>query len=405
MKINRKLIYIVTLITILSLMGCVGQPSPTPKPTVPPEKKVAYLARPAVVLIYTEWRGTFLDENKEPYIHLLYAGEEFTKVKIPEFLTGGQGSGFIISKDGYILTNAHVVHEEEDQLRQVFALKATEWAAKTLPPIFQQYGYNPYPVTKEELKEIFNVFMNDFDLDIKKEITVYMGHYIRGVGSFAKGFPAEVRRLSAAKFWLTRGNLIYRSGKDVAIIKIEAENMPTVRLGDSSKIDVGDKVIAIGYPGVATMHMYLSPETTFEATVTSGIVSALKIQPDQSKVIQTDAAITHGNSGGPAFNEKGEVIGITTFGSGRMLQSGEWLDVEGFNFLVPIDIAKSFVNELNINTEPSVVDTHLEKGLNYYWSGEYEKALEEFQKASAFSPANPYLLEYATMARKAMAGG
>ena len=145
---------------------------------------------------------------------------------------------------------------------------------------------------------------------------------------------------------------------------------------------------------------FLSPETEYVPSVTSGIISAEKRLPDKSEVFQTDAAIYHGNSGGPAFNAEGEVIGIATFGSGRTLVSGEWLDVQGYNFLIPINVAKSFISELNIDTTPSEVTQHFERGFELYWNGSRPEARGEFDAILALDPNNQYAAEYSSMAQR-----
>ncbi len=120
---------------------------------------------------------------------------------------------------------------------------------------------------------------------------------------------------------------------DLAVIKIDLDNLPAARLGDSSKLEVGELAIAIGNP--------LGME--FAGSVTAGIISALnrKVEVDGKtlNLIQTDAAINPGNSGGALVNSKGEVIGINTV---KISTSG----VEGLGFAIPINDAKPIVNQL-----------------------------------------------------------
>jgi serine protease Do len=195
----------------------------------------------------------------------------------------------------------------------------------------------------------------------------------------------------------------YASGKDIAILKVEGlKNLPTVILGDSDRMEVGDKVIVIGYPYLvksdAAGMVILSPETDLLPTVTSGIISAKRKSPDGSEVFQIDAPIQHGNSGGPAFNDKGEVIGIATWGSFMELPTSEgYSESELYNFLVPIDVAKSFINQLNINTVPSATIRRFENGLDYYWMGQYSQAEKEFNGILATNPNNYYAAEYLQM--------
>jgi tetratricopeptide (TPR) repeat protein len=88
---------------------------------------------------------------------------------------------------------------------------------------------------------------------------------------------------------------------------------------------------------------------------------------------------------------------VTTFGSGQKLSSGEWLDIPGYNFLIPINVAKSFISELNINTTPSEATVHFEKGLEYYWNKQYSEAEKEFNRIVALDPNNKYASDYAKM--------
>jgi len=124
------------------------------------------------------------------------------------------------------------------------------------------------------------------------------------------------------------------SRSDLAVIKIDAVNLPVAKLGDSSKVKVGDLAIAIGNP--------LGEE--FAGTVTSGIISALNrtIQYEGSvyKVLQTDAAINPGNSGGALCNADGEVIGINS------LKIGASDNTEGMGFAISINEAKTIIDSL-----------------------------------------------------------
>ena len=166
----------------------------------------------------------------------------------------GQGSGFIISSDGLILTNAHVVREA-------------------------------------------------------KEVTVKL--------SDRREFKAKVLGTDPMT--------------DVAVLRIDAKGLPTVRLGDPKQLQVGDPVLAIGSP------------FGFEQTATQGIVSAKgRSLPGDGAVpfIQTDAAVNPGNSGGPLFDGSGAVVGIN---SQIYSQSGGY---QGLAFAIPINVALKVKNEI-----------------------------------------------------------
>jgi serine protease Do len=164
------------------------------------------------------------------------------------------GSGFIVSKDGYILTNNHVV----DGADQIF------------------------------------VRLND-----RREFEAKL------IGSDASS--------------------------DLALLKIQAKYLPTVEIGNSEKLKVGEWVVAIGSP------------FGFDYSVTAGIVSAKgRSLPNENYVpfIQTDVAINPGNSGGPLFNLEGEVVGIN---SQIYTRSGGFM---GLSFAIPINVAMEVVDQL-----------------------------------------------------------
>jgi serine protease Do len=165
----------------------------------------------------------------------------------PQMPFRGQGSGFIVSADGLVLTNAHVVREAKEVV--VKLADRREFTAKVL---------GSDPVT------------------------------------------------------------------DIAVLRIAAKDLPTVRLGDPKQLEVGDPVLAIGAP------------YGLEQTATQGIVSAKgRSLPGDAVVpfIQTDAAVNPGNSGGPLFDGNGSVVGIN---AQIYSQSGGY---QGLSFAIPIDVA------------------------------------------------------------------
>lgn len=172
----------------------------------------------------------------------------------PQLRKSAQGSGFIIDKDGYVLTNAHVVKGADKVTVQL--LDRHEYKAKVV-------GVDPRT--------------------------------------------------------------------DVALLKIDGKDLPVAKLGNSDTVKVGDWVLAIGSP------------FGFTHTATKGIVSALsRSLPNGAYVpfIQTDAAVNPGNSGGPLFNSKGEVIGIN---SQIYSRSGAF---NGLAFSIPINVAKNVADQL-----------------------------------------------------------
>jgi serine protease Do len=215
---------------------------------------------PAVVHISVTQRAAAADAARElPFKPGDPMYEFFRRFQVPmpdaqPMPRQGQGSGFIITPDGYILTNAHVVADAAE-----LTVRLTD---------------------RREFK--------------------------------AKVVGADRRT-------------------DVAVVKIDASGLPTVKLGDPSQLKVGEWVAAIGSP------------FGLENTVTAGIVSAkARALPDEGHVpfIQTDVAINPGNSGGPLFNMAGEVVGIN---SQIYSRSGGYM---GLSFSIPIDVAVKIKDDL-----------------------------------------------------------
>lgn len=124
---------------------------------------------------------------------------------------------------------------------------------------------------------------------------------------------------------------------DLAVLKIEAENLPAVVLGSSEELSIGDMVVAIG-----------NPLGKLTATQTVGYVSGKnrEVTTDNTVIsmIQTDAAINPGNSGGPLFNMKGEVVGITTAKYSGTTSGGA--SIEGIGFAIPMDDIATIIADL-----------------------------------------------------------
>lgn len=260
-KINRNFILTIALVFFLSLswVGAISAETEQTEPYLALESfsnsiaDIAEKVGPAVVNIDTvrmvKQGSPFFSQDP---IFRQFFGEQFKDYSrtIPQ---KGTGSGFIISQEGYILTNEHVIHKAE-----------------------------------------------------KIKVTLSDGRKFTGklIGSDLDS--------------------------DIAIVKIDSDDLPIVTLGDSDKLRVGEIVVAIGNP------------YGLQQTVTMGVVSAegrsIPVEEHTYRnFIQTDAAINPGNSGGPLLNTKGEVVGINT---------AIIAYAQGIGFAIPINIPKKNIDEL-----------------------------------------------------------
>jgi len=152
---------------------------------------------------------------------------------------------------------------------------------------------------------------------------------------------------------------------------------------------LGEPLYVIGFPGVVLGHEWLSQKTQLDATVSTGRVSGAKLDIKGTPVIQTDAPLTWGNSGGPAFNSKGEVIGVATFISISQ-EMGSPQAIQGFNFLVPVNTVKEFVRTSGVELEQESLFNKLwYEALELYSQGRYKETLSKLDEVLRVVPNQP----------------
>jgi serine protease Do len=291
------------------------------------------------------------------------------------------GSGFIVTPDGFVITNAHVVDENDEEMKKSFAEQAfQEIMAKDAKDLEATIGRK---LSQDEAEALTNAnswyFSQTMQVgDIDKQFQVVIG---------VSGKKGNIVPMKINAKLQTQGAPI--PGKDVAILKLtEKHEYPTIRMGNDKDMKVGDQVYALGYPAVATFHPLISEESISEASLTRGLVSAKKNMKDGWEVLQTDASITHGNSGGPVLNEYGEVIGLATFGS---IDQQRGQEVQGMNFIVPSTIVYQFIDKLRIEPEMSDISLDYEEALDMYDKEHYKKALEKFDMVKDANPSYPFI--------------
>src|SRR2546422_184126 len=140
-------------------------------------------------------------------------------------------------------------------------------------------------------------------------------------------------------------------------------------------------------------------EAPGEATLTQGDISARRNLRAGWDAIQTSAEINHGNSGGPAFNDHGEVIGVATWLPPTELQA------KGINFLIPSSVASEFLNELNVKPQEGRLAKLYKEGLADFDAHRYKRALEKFQQVNNLNPAFPFVQKYITDAQAEISAG
>ena len=311
-------------------------------------ERLAMFSKPAVVRIVDGAAGRIWFQPPG------YQGQAFDVSAI------ALGSGFFISSNGYIATNAHVVsftHDGEDKAKQALFYQMVQQIA-------QQIGKDP--------RSLNTSFINEHST--LQSFTLFH-HVIIPDGT---ALPFEIKQYGAPT---GESN---DQGKDVAIVKIEVKGAPVLKLADSDKVQLQDHVTVIGYPGAADTFNsgLLSSKSALEATINDGKISAKKQASSGAPILQTNTAATHGNSGGPVLNDQNEVIGLLTFRGDTV--NGQ--EISGFSFIVPSNTVMEYVKSAGTTNDLGPTDNFYREGLNYYWDQYYSSAIPKFEEVKRLFP-------------------
>ncbi|MBW4643094.1 MAG: serine protease [Goleter apudmare HA4340-LM2] len=226
---------------------------------------------------------------------------------------GSSGSGFFVSRDGKIATNAHVI-DMSQKLDKCLQYLFEDFVIQ----LAGDYNFKLKELDRDDLKYFVE---NSQPTNIK---------YIQTV-SLSNGRELPFKTIVSG---------LPGTAKDVAVIKIDVKNAPVLKLTDYNNVKVLDSVIVAGYPGLPDN---IDNSKYPIASFTDGKVSAKKYF-NGFPVLQISAPVTHGNSGGPVINNQGQVIGIVAFAS----------EASGFNFAVPSNTIMQFLRQAGITNKDQV---------------------------------------------------
>ena len=296
------------------------------------------------------------------------------------------GTGFLISNDGYLVTNCHVIDRDSAYIRSQFILSTFQEVTEANINALQSSW--AMTITDEQRNLLYNAYVQIYSqvssmilFDLNKEIYVLYRTDAENGGTITTKKKAKVIR---------KGRPM--PGKDVAILKIDgAKNFPTLSFSNDSLVRIGTQVLVFGYPEPATSHAFLATEASIEPTLTTGIISAIKKTIGGWPVIQMDALISHGSSGSPVCNDKGEVIGLATFGSVEQGRSGL---VSGFNFAIPVSVIKEYMDSPGLHPGLSETSLTFNQGLDFFYQQFYRKALDKFERVKRLNIGYPQVEFY-----------
>lgn len=351
-KVIASSIIVVFVAFIISSMLLVSKKPDISK--ISKAQQISEYTKPAVVRIvnaaFVKWRYT--PDSDAYFYYLDSAIMEYLKSVDYQTSEITAGSGAIINPNGYIVTNAHVVELSKLDNVQIAKNQIVDMSIEICKFFNSKYGVNFKP------EAVATYLLNHLQIaGVDRLIKVILP----GGGDFMDG---EIKSYGAPT----------GEGKDVAVIKIEKNNLPSIILGDSEKIQLQDSIWVFGYPAAADSKL-LSKESILVVSITDGKVSATDKKSTQgAPVLQINAAATHGNSGGPVINEDGNVVGLLTFRSENNPK-----ETQGFNFAVPVNTVKEFVSQAGAKNEEGGINKLYKEGLQLYWAGYYKDALGKFE--------------------------
>src|SRR5260370_33211393 len=388
-----RLLCIVVMVGIvcLTLLGVAGN-SPTayadgiPGGTVSdPAVRAVDIAKPAVVRLITMLKGQLI-------VH--FAAPTNSDVTFPQGGSGYQlafsGSGTFITAIVEILTADHVVNPPQQDLDQFLQQQAAQDVATYMNQVLRA---NPQVSADQVTAELANGQLQSTSQYSPPQSRVYLSTAYTGplsvtnIQDVPPNVFAPVDRIEKQSSF---------TDKDVAIIHVSNMNdMAMVQLGDSSSVQQQDNLTIIGFPGngdvsnIATDLLTLSVNKVF--------VSSIKTSDSGAPVIQVGGNVEHGDSGGPALDSQGSIVGIISFGANGPGST---------SFLQASNSARALVQSLGLDTTPGPFDKAWSQAFTDYAAstpGHWHQAQGEFQQIATqyplFKAITPYL-DYATAQAK-----
>ncbi len=364
--------------------------------------KLATLIRPSVAMVLNHYCAElkFFNSPGFPLSDKVY----------PYCLTS-VGSGFFVSSDGLLATNGHIVKNlpKSALYYGISSGKLDLLLVDFLKVYFSQVNKRAY--TEDEIKQKI------IDAHKNKEVLYQIGGMIadlnqKNILKFQNEKNSYFLQVGSRGATITtdgvvesddviRADLVdldYQEpndqlgfvSSDVALLKAEKGIFPALTLGEIGDAYVGSNLQVVGFPAAANGTGTLLSNSAFaEPTFTKGVVSAIKeAKGNQKKLIQTDAIINHGNSGGPALLLNGKVVGIATYGVTADDGTGS------YNFLRDIQDLKDLVAKKDLKLDQGEIYKLWNEGLNNYWLGYFKYAAEKFQKVKELYPVHPLVNKY-----------
>lgn len=341
---------------------------------------------------------------------------------LPESCTGGVGSGVLISSDGYIATNGHVVVSEPidffvefinglstnqfvglmDSLgiprgETIAILSDPTLYAGFITGIYDEYDAGNFPLAFTGKQEAVNVALGDEPLEgLNQSLDVLLAPSAQ-----ESVVPAELIAYDYSSGDLYRSFADVDTGfnnSDVAILKIDIDKAPYLDFATTDPTN-NQGITVLGFPGNAENQLVSQDEIS--VTVTNGSISSIReVSGGNGKIFQSDVDISAGNSGGPAINSSGDIVGLSTyvFGGG----ANESL----VSYIRDINDVRDLIEDENISLDQQAETIEAwGKGLELYSQSRLSKAIEQFDIVQENFPSHRVVETYIANAEQGIEDG
>lgn len=378
---SRGTLRLCAVISLLLLIcGCSRDPSP-----LEPVQRMAYEVKPAVVRVSAYATATLRIDPAGSEIDFdeLTSGRGEEPVTV-ETGTGGSGSGFLIHPEGWILTSAHVV-EPTLQQEQMHARLLRNGALTLLARILDDDVLAAYR-RGGRIDQLIDRVVERSSLEQVEVVN-------RVELSNGRSASFTVESLSPS---------IDRGGRDLALLRIAGQDLPVLDLADPDGIHLQEQIWIIGYPAVASsdddeIGAWLSTETDLEPTIHSGSITAIRKSSGQMTIYQSDAPVYPGQSGGPAVNRSGKVVGVPTWGH---------KSADRIRFLIASEAVATFIEESGV---PLGVEGRFTRlygaAIDAAEKGDWREAEKQLREADAIFPNSPDLVRFLRDAERRLENG
>ncbi|GCE10684.1 S1 family peptidase [Tengunoibacter tsumagoiensis] len=349
-----------------------------------PAVRAVDLAQPAVVRIITAIPA-HLKVHFPPTTDVTFPTTSGASYQLQSY-----GTGTFITSQGDILTADHVVHPQSDKSLDATVAQA---AAQDIATYMNQNGKagNSQITSDQVIQQI-----NSGELQTSVSYDTTSSTVLLSTGYTGPLTAPDLKSLPAGV--ALQVDKIEKESppdqEDIAIIHVPMKDAPSVVLGDSSRVNVQDSLTIIGFPGNADINA--RPTDLLTSSVNQIYVSSLKSSQNGAPLIQVGGNVEKGDSGGPALDKAGNIVGIVSFASSQSGAPG------ATNYLQASNSARDMVASLNLDTTPGTFQKSWTQAFTAYadtTSGHWDQAKRDFQQLASNYPLFKGMQSYQSYAQ------